>query len=283
MAPKTQKTAAPKTEATPASTALVRKAPADMEPWEAELYADAQKATEQEAGVGGGNFISTQGGVLKVNDQIVPGNEIAVCVLDSVTVKTFFAKKFKPGQSDAPACYAFSRDENLAPHEAVTKPCATTCLECPNNAFGTADGGERAGKACADRRRLAVIPVGTMVGGTFHPTTQVEALKKAEMSFFTCPPTALKAWAGYVKGLKASVQRPPYAVFTSIKLVPHPTNQFAVEFTMLAPATKDQVPVLVERHREAEEKIIFPFPSATPAAGEAAAPAGKQPRNKFAK
>jgi hypothetical protein len=206
---------------------------------------------------------------------------MAVVVLDSVTVKTFFAKKFKPGSADAPVCYAFSRDENLKPHEAVKEPCSDSCLICPNNVFGTADGGERAGKACADRRRLAVIPAGTMNNGVFQPTMDPSALKKAELAFFTVPPTSLKAWAGYVKGVAASVQRPPFAVITSIKLTPDPKNQFRIDFTMLDCASKDAIPVLRERHHEAEAKIIFPFPTITEAKPEA--PTGKPGRNKFSK
>jgi len=274
MAPKIK--APTKTEPT---TALVRKAPEDMEAWERDLWEDAQKASTQEAGVGGGNFISTQGGVLKFNDNVIPGNEIAVAVLDSVTVKTFFPGKFSPGKSDAPSCYAFSRDEDLKPHEAVKNPCADTCLECPNNVFGTADGGERAGKACADRRRLAVISVGTMLNGVFHPTTDAEALAKAEIAFFTVPPTSLKAWAGYVKGLKASIQRPPYAVYTLIKLKPDAVKQFSVEFSLLAPAAQSAISVLKARHAEAEDKIIFPFPTKT----EEKAPSAPAKAAKFAK
>lgn len=267
------------------TTALVRKAPEDMEAWEKELFDDAQRATEQEAGVGGGSFFSIRAGVLSLNGNQIPNNEIAVAILDSVLLKTFYAEKFDPDTMAAPTCYAFSRDpSDVAPFKDVAKPCAAKCSECPNNVFGTADGGKRRGKACADRRRLAVIAAGTMVGGTFHPTTDAKALEKAEIAFFTVPPTSLNDFANYVRGLKANYQRPPYAVFTLIKVKPDPKKQVAVEFTMLAAAAKDAVPVLSARHHEAEEKIIFPFPSAASQDAERpAAVAGKAPRNKFAK
>jgi hypothetical protein len=283
MATKTTKTAAPKTETAASSTALVRKAPEEMEAWEAAMFADAEKAVGQEAGVGGGNFFSIRAGQLSINGNPIPGNEIAVAVLDSVTLKTFYAEKFDPDSMGAPVCYAFGRDDNIAPHEAVKTPCSDKCFDCANNEFGTADGGNRKGKACADRRRLAVITAGTMVNGTFHPTTNSEDLRKAEIAFFTVPPTSIKEWANYCKGLKASIQRPPYAVFTLIKVTPDAKKQVAVSFTLLAPAPKDAVMVLSDRHREAEEKIIFPFPSPAAEEKKPAAPAGKQPRNKFAK
>jgi hypothetical protein len=273
MAMKTK--AAVKTE-----TALVPKAPDAMEPWEKELFDDAQKATEQEAGVGGGNFFSIMAGILSYNGNQIPGNGISVVVLDSVLLKTFYADKFDPDAMGAPACYAFGRDPtNIAPHKDVKKPCAENCHECPNNAFGTADGGKRKGKACADRRRLAVIAAGTMENGVFQPATEPDILKKAEIAFFTVPPTSLGDFANYVRGLKASLQRPPYAVYTHIQVRSDPKKQVAVDFTMLAPADREAVPVLSARHREAEEKIIFPFPSAE--AKEAAPPAGKAPKKKF--
>lgn len=260
------------------TTELVRKDEVEMEQWEKDLLADAQKAQKQEAGVGFGNFFSTQGGVLKLNDAPIPGNEIAVCVLDSVVAKAFYAQKFKPGVFATPSCYAFSRDENLVPHEAVKEPCSESCLTCPNNVRGTADGGERAGKACADRRRLAVIPVGTMSRGVFQPATDSETLQHAEIAFLSVPPTSLKAWAGYVKGVAASVSRPPYAVFTSIKLAPDAKDQFHFEFVMLAKAPNELIPLLRARHAEAEATIIFPYPTME---GTPEVPAGKPAKRKF--
>jgi hypothetical protein len=58
----------------------------------------------------------------------------------------------------------------------------------------------------------------------------------------------------------STLKRPPFAVFTKVKLVPDPKTQVAVTFELLGPAPATMAEVLLRRHKEAEDAIVFPYP-----------------------
>ena len=150
----------PKKTTTEASTgtALVK--------WEEELAKQAEVAAGMEANVGGGQFFSMQGGQLKFNDNPVPGNQMAVIILDHILENVFYDGDFDPNNPQPPTCFAFGRsDDDMAPHETVVAEGQAqneTCNGCPFNQWGSADKGR--GKACRNTRRLAMIPAGTLDG-----------------------------------------------------------------------------------------------------------------------
>ena len=79
---------------------------------EADKYADAEKVA--------GTFISLQGGVLKLDDSPLPGNQICVVVLDAIRENTFYATRFDPDVMEPPKCYAFGySDKEMTPHESM--------------------------------------------------------------------------------------------------------------------------------------------------------------------
>lgn len=280
-----------KIQAPAQSTALVPKAPEAMEPWEREMFEEAQAATGQVAGLAtGGSTFSIRAGQLSFNKNPIPGNEVAVVVLAALPMRAYYEGDFDPDNMAPPACYAFNRDpktEPWVPYKDVAAPvCKEGCLNCPNNVFGSAKGGTRKGKACPERIRLAVIPAGQIENSKFDPAMDVESLTAAEVAFFPVPTTSMKAYASYVAALKSTTQRPPFAVVTRIKVRPDPKSQVAVEFSREALADKDVIATLRERSKEGYEKVLFPFPAAGEEKTEApakGAPAGKAPRNKFAK
>lgn len=86
------------------------------------------------------------------------GKEINVVILDHVFLKEYFDSEFDKDNPSSPACALVSRTgKNLAPDAKSPNQQAKICAECEMNEFGSAKGGTRKGKACGDKRLIAVI------------------------------------------------------------------------------------------------------------------------------
>ena len=238
-----------KTEAT--TTGQVNK-------WEKELAEMATVAAEQEASAATGQFFGLKGGRLTFNDAPLPNNEMAVIVLDGILENVYYEDKYDPESPQSPTCFAFGRDEReMKPHDKVVKAQNPQCLNCPLNQFGSADVGK--GKACRNTRRLAMIAAGTMQNGRFVPFEDLDHFETASAAYMKLPVTSVKGYATFVKQLAGSLKRPPFAVFTKVKVVPDDKSQFKVTFEALAAAPTDLLTVLKKRHEEAKEAIDFPY------------------------
>jgi len=252
--------------------------------WDEELAAAAKaaQAAAAQAG-GGGNFISIKGGVLSVDGNPVPNNALAGVVVDFVMENKFFASDYDPDSPTPPSCYAFGRTkEEMGPHDEAEDKQSEQCEGCPQNEFGTSDRGR--GKACKNTYRLLVLPAGELDReGRFSPPEGPEDLKGPLYSL-SVPPTSLKAFGGYVKQLSGNL-RPPWAVFTLIRIVPDPKTQVAVTFESLGNAATELLTQLRARHVEGERTIETPYPKAEEMAKRAkpakAAPRGKGPKRRF--
>lgn len=232
-----------------------------------EMWAKQAAAAASTEQITGGTFISTRGGVLAMGDEVMPGNSCCVIILDSIRENTFYAERFDPDTPAAPVCYAFARDgAELAPHESMQKdpnyfiPQSVECNGCPHNEWGTADKGR--GKACQNRRRLALIPAGYYKERRgsrdldLEIFTEIDHYAKAEIAFMKLPVTSVKDWAKYVNSINATVQRPPFGVISRIYLEPHPQWQYTVGFEMLDKVPDELVTTILARHEEAQKAII---------------------------
>jgi hypothetical protein len=243
--------------------------PTSMINWQEELARQAQEAAEQEAGTGG-KFFSIKGGQLAFDGMPIPGNRMAVIVLDSVISNTYYADKYDSENPSPPSCYAFGRDEkSMKPHENVSSPEASGCAECAFNKFGSAG----KGKACQNRRRLALMAAGTLNEKAFTPFC-AEEIPNQLVGFLALPPTSVNAYGTYVKNLAGALKVPPRAVFTKVEIVPHPKHQFEVSFTALGQVPADMLGAVMQRHKEVRDMIEFPYPDASeaPPAKEEAKP-----------
>ena len=97
--------------------------------------------------------------------------------------KVWYATKFMPGQeTQAPDC---SSDDGIKPNaDSRLKQC-DNCASCPQNVFGSgtdASGNATGGKACADRKVLAMYAAGSAYR-------------------FAVPPASLKSWDSYCNQL----------------------------------------------------------------------------------
>lgn len=237
-----------------------------------------QYAEEEETS---GAFITTRGGILKFGDEELPGNEMLVVVLDAIHENTFYPDRFDPEVMLPPRCFAFGRSEkDMEPHDNVPDPDEEgadesyfelqhdNCAECPMAEWGSADTGR--GKACSNRRRLAVIPAGRFVPTKKRGETEMEVFedpqhfKDADIAFLKLPVTSTKNWSRYVHELYKEHQVPPFAVLTHIYLEADPKTQFKVFFEFVELIESERIlDLMFARNEEAAEAIEQPYAEPT--------------------
>lgn len=230
-------------------------------------YADEESSSS--------SFIKTQGGVFKIGEDKVPGNELLVVVLDAVHENTYYADSYDGDNVLPPKCFAFGRkDSEMEAHENVPdmdedvdsyfelQSESGMCADCPMNEWGSASRGK--GKACGNRRRLAVIPAGRFIPSKrrgVEPDMEVfediDHFKEADIHFLKIPPTSTKNWGKYVKRLQREHQLPPFAVLTHIYIEADEKTQFQIHFDMIEVVEdEDLIDTLFARHEDAKKDII---------------------------
>lgn len=104
--------------------------------------------------------------------------------------KRYYAGAYDPTSTEAkaPDCYSMN---GQTPEPGCAKPQNSSCAGCAQNAFGTgkdANGNPGKGKACSDRKLLAVL----------YPNPDT---KKLEIYGLSLPPASLKKFGAYVDTL----------------------------------------------------------------------------------
>lgn len=239
------------------STALVR--------WDEELAKQAEVAAGMEANTGGGQFFSTKGGQLSWQDAPLPGNQMAVVILDSILENVYYEGRYDPEVPQGPTCFAFGREEKtMAPHQLVIdagkQMCGAggLCAGCDMNEWGSSDVGR--GKACRNTRRLAMIPAGTFnPAGKFELFEDEEHFASVAMGFMKLPVTSVKGYASFVKQVAGALRRPPFGIVTKVMVRPDPSTQFKVVFEPLMSLPDELMSAIMQRHEEAKSTIDFPY------------------------
>jgi hypothetical protein len=154
----------------------------------------------------------------------------------------------KPYDSDvraAPACYAIGdcRTEDLIPNSEVDSPVAESCAACPNFVWGSDPRGGK-GRACKERRRLALLP----------------ADGSAELCILNIPGTSIKNWSNHVRTIVATSGMSPAGVVTKIKVKPHIKNQFEVTFSVVCEVPEDKRAAVMAKRAIGMEAILQPYP-----------------------
>lgn len=238
-----------KTEQVQETTALVKKEdPGALVGWEAEM---AKEANAVAATVTvNAQRISFKGGRITVNGETVKDNKLNVIVVDFGHDKAYYAGAYNEDAKATPICYAFGRDaQNLKPHPAAPEPQCETCAACPHNKFGSAEQGK--GKRCKDGVRLMVLP----------GSTKIDDVPTGEVFMASVPPTSLKHWATYVKGLK-ELGRTPWGVVTEISTRPF-KSFFELQFKPINGVTEAMYRALKEKQSGGgiEEQMFAPYPT----------------------
>lgn len=234
-----------------------------------ERYAEAAEEYAGEEATGG-SFLTTRGGILKFGDEEMPGNQVIVVVVDSIRENAYYGEKFDPDNMMPPKCFAFGRrEDDMVPHEDVLEaeegdyfdPQSDKCKTCPMNVFGSAETGR--GKACGNRRRLAIIPAGYVEkSGRDYDVKLFEddkVLRDAEIAFLKLPVTSVKAWGNYVRQVAGQTNKPPFAVITRIWIERDSKTQFKIKFEMLEELPDEWAETVFARHDEARELIASPY------------------------
>ena len=144
--------------------------------------------------------------------------------------KIFYKNGWVDGSNAAPDCWS---GNGVAPDASVQNKVSPTCATCPMNAWGsrTTEAGKQA-KACADSRRVAVVPLADiqneMTGGPM---------------LLRVPAASLKDMKGYAD-LLTSFQFPYYAAATRIGFDANESFPKFV-FSAIRPLTKEELEQVV--------------------------------------
>jgi hypothetical protein len=110
--------------------------------------------------------------------------EVVLLKANSAISKNFYEAAFTDGAAEAPDCFSL---DGIAPEPSSPKLQSTTCASCPKNVFGSrmTPAGKKA-KACADNRRMAVVPLGDVENSTFGGPMllRVPAASLADLKMF---------------------------------------------------------------------------------------------------
>ncbi len=225
-------------------------------------------------GVGGGfAVVSIRAGKFRIkhkgeeipitqpNGDPVGSIEVVILRANAAVTKQFYSKGYEEGDSSAPDCWS---TDGVNPHVNVPHPQARVCALCPKNAFGSApmkNGIASKGKACADNRKLAIVPLLDLNNETFGGPM-----------LFRVPPSSLNDLAQFGQMWKARGY--PYnAIAVRIGMdieasFPKPT------FRAIRPLTSDEAQIVLElAHSPQVEKILVDF-DAAPSAAAAPTEAG---------
>lgn len=115
--------------------------------------------------------------------QPVPQLQCVIMRAKAGKEKSWYATKYTPGQeAQSPDCWS---DDGVKPDAGSRLKQCESCAACAQNAFGSGtnqDGTPGKGKACADRKVLAVFA-------------------NSSVFRFACPPASLGNWDAYVRQL----------------------------------------------------------------------------------
>lgn len=189
--------------------------------FENELEALAKQEQQAEKATGQA-FLSTQSGILSYRDQPLAGNSIEAIILASPVERLYYTTRYDRENPSGPVCFAMSTTSTgMKPNAASTEPQSATCANCPKDLWGSAPNGGK-GKACAEKRRLLIMPADSV--------TSVSNVKLSEVAALRIPVTSVKGFATYLQSITTVTKRPLSTVITKISVVPDAKTQFKVQF-----------------------------------------------------
>lgn len=227
-----------------------------------------QSATLTDSG-GGGKFISTRSGILQYDDSALPGNQMCAIVIAWCLENVYYDGPFDPDNRAPPTCFAFCKNpdekDEMGPNpehltDDVFEQQSDLCRDCPQNEWGSARQGR--GKACGNRRRLALLPAGTYSGKGSDQLELIEDdehFRTCEEAYLKVPVMSGKGFDAYVRDVSEQFNKPLFAVYTRIYILPDAKSQFKVHFELIEPVDKDLLPALLERYKKLHETIDFPY------------------------
>jgi hypothetical protein len=219
--------------------------------WDEELAKHAKQAAALETPTT--QNISVRGGYMTLNGVSVPNSELDVIVIASTFENQYYdpTKPFDPDNLQYPICFSMSlTGEDMVPDPKSVDIQNADCTTCPQ-AQWKSDPIRKKGKACKEKRKLALLPAGQ--------ATDVNAIKKAELAILTLPVTSVKNWGNYVNQLSEEHQRPPFAMLTTIRSRPHPKFQLEVSFELKGFVGEEFLGAVMDRIAPAQTLMTTPY------------------------
>jgi len=232
--------------------------------------------------------LSIKGGILSWAGDAVAGNVMPVVVVGSAYINTWYIDQYNPNVVALPRCFSLGmpefRDgvfkepklfahENVLKHNDYAQEPGMSCVGCPNHEWGSDPQGGR-GKACKEKRRIAVIPAAAL--------NSVEDVANAEFATLDIPVMSVANWSNYVNKLSAATGLPYYAVVTDLGVVNDPRSQYKVTFAGVGKISSEElVRAVMKRGPEAEKLLMTPFPTYGTEQEEAAPAKSSGKKTKF--
>lgn len=263
--------------------ATTKKPGTEIVDWEAQMAAEAKLATEAEKLTGGGKFFTMRAGILSFNDTPLPGNQMAVIVLDSIYETLYYDSPFDPDNPKGPTAFALGRDKDeLTWNEEYSAPefAGKLCSESEVCEWGSAETGR--GKAAKEIRRLAVIPAGSYKslgkgkGYELELFDEEDLFAKSDIAYLKVPTMSVNGWSKFVHSVAEEFSRPPHGMFIRVSVEPDPRSQFRVEFEVLEEIPGELLGVITKRREQAMKEIDFPYVPFEADADEKAKPTTKR-------
>jgi len=156
--------------------------------------------------------------------------------------KIYYPGNYEEGSSDAPTCFSL---DGIMPDQSAEKPQATSCAGCQHSVWGSriTEQGSKA-KACADSRRVAVVP---------YPDIQNETYGGPML--LRIPPASFKELVRYSDHL-TQIGTPFSAVVTKISFDTEASYPKLVMREMRALTTAEYQQIKELRDRESVQRML---------------------------
>lgn len=232
--------------------------------WDERLAAEAAETVEKEppGGAGRKDWISFKGGVMALNDEDFPGDEVPVIILAHTNENVYYKHKYNPKKPEAPVCWAFNEIyEELSPEPDDVfehQNAGGSCEDCEHNQWkkDPEDGKRR--KACRQVRRLVVI-----VAGSFDENgklvTDLGDIPSKDLAMVQVPITSGKFYKEFVKKVGEGLKRPPWGLVTRMWLERDKKDQFHINFDPVAKLKEEMMDDVMALREEALKIIDQPY------------------------
>lgn len=238
--------------ATRGSTAVAKKGD-----WRQQLAAQVRdESAKEQATIG--NKISTKGGKFSFRGMPLPQPMRAI-IVDFVYENRWYEGEYDEENPVPPDCYALGlKEDELQPAEVAPNHQSADCTTCELNQWGTGRKGE--GKACKNRRRVAVISADVKeLTSDYIETTEIAVL---EIS-----PTGLGGWRTLVNKVRDGLGLSEQMVITSFDTEQRGSTYFVTGSIDEEIDDRSVIKAIMARREEARTLLLQDY-TYTPHSGE---------------
>jgi hypothetical protein len=229
--------------------------------------------------------------VVKMNNEPVQSIVAVICKASPAISKLYYAKAYAEGDDVPPDCYSL---DGVVPDVTAVNKQSPTCASCRHNVWGSriTESGSKA-KACADNRRLAIVPYPDLANESFGgpmllrvpPTSLIElarlgdALKQYHLPYQAVVVKISFDWDVAYPKLVFTAVRP--LTVAEAKVVHDHMESEAVLRMLVEPVQGDETnpepAAATQRPTEAPQPAPAPEPTPEPKPAPEPAPAPAEP------